>query len=554
MISGISKLIFSLFVGIAAVSTAQAVDFPRFDEAIPRGGNTEKYAPVFDFDGDGCLPSAGFSLEGLKNPGLAPDSATEGCRSDNFLNTSNTLHRYACITSGGSSYCGHFYSLYFVKDYCKIFGVKCGHRHDWEYAAVWTKDGAMTHGSVSAHGDLETRTVSDLPFEGDHFKVVYHATTTHSFRFAKDNEAAENPYGSFVTPVLISWYELTGNDLSNKEMRDLINGFCYWCDEEGGGTIPMNDDKFLNNLNEFRPYEFCLVGELGCIPKPGTIFGIRYIYPEFTQESINASNPNKPVLAFVAGDGVLRGEDTEYVIDFGKIPRTDMLLSAELAVGNDVSAPADNLDGDFDTTGAAPYLVTGFERFTALAPGDYLDGLLVEIATAGLGLGFVSGEIEFQPEGLVDTGTREPLDPITLMLSVQIVNQEPDCSQGVASNNLLWPPNHKFVSVNVLGVTDPDGDPVTITIDNIFQDEPVDSFGDGRFSPDGAGVATATAELRAERSGTKKIPGNGRVYHISYTADDGQGGSCSGHVAVAVPHDRNAAPVDDGATFDSTVP
>ncbi|MEW6758349.1 MAG: hypothetical protein AB1347_09020, partial [Acidobacteriota bacterium] len=67
-------------------------------------------------------------------------------------------------------------------------------------------------------------------------------------------------------------------------------------------------------------------------------------------------------------------------------------------------------------------------------------------------------------------------------------------------------------------------------------------------APDGYGVGTAQVSLRAERSG----PGNGRVYRIAFTASDGQGDSCSGTVAVGVPHDAKDIPVDDGQTFDST--
>ena len=133
-----------------------------------------------------------------------------------------------------------------------------------------------------------------------------------------------------------------------------------------------------------------------------------------------------------------------------------------------------------------------------------------------------------------------------------VCNQPPDCSQAAASIETIWPPNHKFVEISVIGVTDPDGDPISITIDSIFQDEPVDTFGDGSFVPDGSGVGTDTAEVRAERSGTKKVPGDGRVYHIFYTADDGAGGSCSGDVSVGVPHDVKDTPVDGGALFDST--
>jgi hypothetical protein len=65
-------------------------------------------------------------------------------------------------------------------------------------------------------------------------------------------------------------------------------------------------------------------------------------------------------------------------------------------------------------------------------------------------------------------------------------------------------------------------------------------------------VGTPTAEVRAERDGG----GNGRVYHISFTADDGHGGTCSGEVLVGVPHDQGVEgdPADDGALYDSTIP
>lgn len=134
------------------------------------------------------------------------------------------------------------------------------------------------------------------------------------------------------------------------------------------------------------------------------------------------------------------------------------------------------------------------------------------------------------------------------------VNRPPDCSNAQPSIKTLWPPNHKFVVVNILRVTDPDSDPVSITIDSIWQDEQVDTFGDGSFAPDGQGVGTDTAEVRAERTGTKKVSGNGRVYHIFFTADDGMGGSCSDEVLVGVPHDqgKGRVPVDDGPLYDST--
>lgn len=140
------------------------------------------------------------------------------------------------------------------------------------------------------------------------------------------------------------------------------------------------------------------------------------------------------------------------------------------------------------------------------------------------------------------------------LLTFQVVtpNEPPVCTDAYASVDTIWPPNHKFVAVDVLGVTDPDGDPVSITIDSVYQDEPVDSTGDGAFAPDGQGVGNATAEVRAERDGA----GNGRVYHIGFTADDGNGGTCSGEVLVGVPKSQGKkdAPVDDEPLYDSTLP
>jgi hypothetical protein len=42
-------------------------------------------------------------------------------------------------------------------------------------------------------------------------------------------------------------------------------------------------------------------------------------------------------------------------------------------------------------------------------------------------------------------------------------NQPPDCSEAYPSIQEIWPPNHKYVDIEIMGVTDPDGDPVTIT-------------------------------------------------------------------------------------------
>jgi len=132
-----------------------------------------------------------------------------------------------------------------------------------------------------------------------------------------------------------------------------------------------------------------------------------------------------------------------------------------------------------------------------------------------------------------------------------IANSAPDCAAATASPAELWPADHMFVSIAVDGVTDPDGDLVTLTIDSVFQDEPIFGPGSGNFGPDCRNSVSGGLSVRAEREG----PGNGRVYHIGFTADDGRGGTCSGEVLVGVPgeFDPYVAPVDEGPLYDSCV-
>ena len=117
-------------------------------------------------------------------------------------------------------------------------------------------------------------------------------------------------------------------------------------------------------------------------------------------------------------------------------------------------------------------------------------------------------------------------------------NRPPDVSDAYPSTECLWPPNHKFVDVTIEGVSDPDGDEITITILNITSNEPSNSH-----EPDYYGVGTDTASLLAERLGS----GDGRVYTITFLASDGRGGEAVGTVYVYLPHDQSGKDCgDDG--------
>jgi len=128
----------------------------------------------------------------------------------------------------------------------------------------------------------------------------------------------------------------------------------------------------------------------------------------------------------------------------------------------------------------------------------------------------------------------------------------PVCTAATAVPDRTWPPNHRFVSVAITGVTDPDGDPVTVTVTGITQDEDVDAAGvaDGSTCPDGAGMGTPLGRVRDERSSK----GNGRVYHVMFRADDDRGGSCMGTVDVCIPLHKGGTCVADGTLVDADGP
>lgn len=108
----------------------------------------------------------------------------------------------------------------------------------------------------------------------------------------------------------------------------------------------------------------------------------------------------------------------------------------------------------------------------------------------------------------------------------------PDVSQAKADPATVWPPNHQLVPINILGVTDPSGNPVALRVDEIRQDEPVGSNDDMCSVK---GVGTDEPEVRAERNGS----GDGRVYSIWFTATGSGHQSSQGIVKVCVPHDSN---------------
>jgi hypothetical protein len=122
---------------------------------------------------------------------------------------------------------------------------------------------------------------------------------------------------------------------------------------------------------------------------------------------------------------------------------------------------------------------------------------------------------------------------------VTVVDSSPPRITVTLDKNMLWPPNHRFVTVcaNVTVSDDGDTQP-TWSLYSITCDEAADGPGDGHTPEDFRGASFGTpdacVDLRAERAGN----GDGRVYEIVYAAHDGGGNTAYATAHVRVPHDR----------------
>lgn len=126
----------------------------------------------------------------------------------------------------------------------------------------------------------------------------------------------------------------------------------------------------------------------------------------------------------------------------------------------------------------------------------------------------------------------------------QIPNSPPECGAAVASPAKLWPPNRKFSTVSIVGVTDADDDPLTVAIISVTQDEPADN------DCPTAVINGESVDLWSERLGD----GNGRIYSVSFIASDPAGAECTGEVEICVPHDQgDGSCARDSLVVDSTI-
>jgi predicted extracellular nuclease len=105
------------------------------------------------------------------------------------------------------------------------------------------------------------------------------------------------------------------------------------------------------------------------------------------------------------------------------------------------------------------------------------------------------------------------------------------------SPDMLWPANHKYVTVEatVVAGDNSDADP-TVTLVSVTSNEPDNGPDDGNTINDIVIIDDDTFSLRAERSGS----GSGRIYTITYQVTDDCGNTTIASATVWVPLSQSA--------------
>ena len=130
----------------------------------------------------------------------------------------------------------------------------------------------------------------------------------------------------------------------------------------------------------------------------------------------------------------------------------------------------------------------------------------------------------------------------TKNIQVEIVDTTQPTLAPVASQYLLWPPNHNMIDIAVDANAVDNSDVVTLNVTDITSNEPVDGLDDGDIGPDWTDLSLIDIDqtngiiyfqLRRERSGT----GEGREYSVTITATDISGNTSTSVIPFIVPHD-----------------
>jgi len=143
--------------------------------------------------------------------------------------------------------------------------------------------------------------------------------------------------------------------------------------------------------------------------------GQTFIVPQIVEVAAVINNYANAVLSKEIGNGTFAetGPNT-YALDFGTVVEGTGDLSTQLALGNLISGPADDLAGDWSLS-ASDFGLSGFGSFAGLAAGVSLDDLMVVFDTDTVGN--FTGTATLSPRSENSGGFSGALSDITLTIT-----------------------------------------------------------------------------------------------------------------------------------------
>ena len=127
--------------------------------------------------------------------------------------------------------------------------------------------------------------------------------------------------------------------------------------------------------------------------------------------SAQINNYANPVFNFVSGSGALNKVGQVYTLDFGNVLQNSLNGSAFLKLLNDVTGPADLVDGSFALFTGTDFTFSGFNPFANLAAGDSVTGLSIAESTVRAAASRTSA-------GTSSRLSQIPQSPVTAMRAV----------------------------------------------------------------------------------------------------------------------------------------
>jgi hypothetical protein len=144
---------------------------------------------------------------------------------------------------------------------------------------------------------------------------------------------------------------------------------------------------------------------------------------------------------------------------------------------------------------------------------------------------------DFNQDGRLDIAVANYQDDAISVLLQKVSCTTPPTLNISLSPNMLWPPNHKLVTITANIIVESTCDPnpsvilVSITSNEPLAEGDIQAVGGGPIT---FGTDVRSFRLRAKRSGH----GNGRTYTVTYRTTDQVGNSTTATATVTVAHDQ----------------